>query len=194
MQVRSPLLQTGFTKGHRPTGLFPFMLFQRESHYVKARSLLDCLEQTDAGQFSPHRSIQHIPSHAATHGHGPNILLLHQNLKVKLSYHHVKFPWVYLSSSSSSWALFPGHPGNVWFKPKLKSGTRYCDYSLPTRCTYFINGYVYINKKIHVHVYVTTHGISLHPVSTFFLKCVLRLRPLERDPVFKQLCTIVSIF
>lgn len=56
MQVRSPLLQTGFTKGHRRTGLFSFILFQCEPHYVKAHSLLDCLEQTDADQFSPHRS------------------------------------------------------------------------------------------------------------------------------------------
>lgn len=167
MQVRSPLLQTGFTKGHRPTGLFSFMLFQCEPQSVKACSLLDRLEQTDAGQFSPHRSSIYLPmlpwmdmvpySPFASEPKSET-----ESLPCKIA--------LGLSVSCSAWTRFSGHPVKVWFKAKLKSGTRYCEFSLPAIWTYYRYGYIHL--KIHVHIYVTTHGISLHPVNTFFLKCV----------------------
>lgn len=169
MQVRSPLLQTAFTKGHRPTGLFSFMLSQCELHSVKTHSLLDCLEQTDVGQFSPHRSSTYLPTLPlmdmvpySPFAPEPESETESSPCKIALA----------LFVSCSAWTLFPGHPGKVWLKAKLKSGTRYCGFSLPTTCTYFKNRYGYINKKIHVHVFLATHSISVHPVSTFFLKCV----------------------
>lgn len=161
MQVRSPLLQTGFTKGHRPTGLFSFMLFQCEPDSVKARSLLDCLEQTDAGQFSPCRSSTYLPMLPRMDMAPYSPFAPEPESETDSSLCEIALG---LFASCSAWTLFPGHPG--------KSGTRSCDFSLPTTCTYFLYRYVYISKEIHVHVYVTTHSISLHPVSTFFLKCV----------------------
>lgn len=128
MQVRSPLLQTGFTKGHRHTGLFSFMLLQCEPDSVKARSLLDCLEQTDAGQFSPHRSgLPRLPcmDMAAYSPFVPEPENETESSPCKIA--------LGLSASCSDWILFPGHSGKVCFKAKLKSGTRY--FSLPTTYT-----------------------------------------------------------
>lgn len=147
MQVRSPFLQTGLTKGHRSTCLFSFMLFQCGPDSMKAWSLYIRMPETDWIWPVQFTQIQHIPSHAVMHVQG-NIFSFCTKARKRNWLTTVKTD-LGLFAACSGWTLFPGHPGKACFKAKLRSGTKSSphDLSFPTICTYFIYKYMYIHIR-----------------------------------------------
>lgn len=183
MWIRSPFLQTGFTKGHRSTRLFSFLLFQCGPDYegsfpwyynTWSREKLASSVHTDTLPMLSYMFRAQYSLLSPELGPETDLLLFKTDLG--------------LFASCSGWTLSAGHPRKACFKAELKSGTKnsLLGPSLPTIWTYFTYIRLYMYIHIGTDVYIITHSILLHSVNSFFLKHVWSCETFEQWSSFQM--------